>query len=442
MDLIEKIRQAGIVGAGGAGFPTYFKLFSAKGKVDTYIINAAECEPLLQVDKQILKFYAEQVFTAAEEVGKFLEVKRIVLGIKRKYYQTIEIIKNILPKFDNRIEIYYLDNFYPAGDEFVLVYEVTKRIVPEAGLPLDVGVVVNNVVTLLNIYYALFENKPVITRPISVLGEVRKPKTIIVPIGTLIKDVISFCGGTKIEDYIVIDGGPMMGKIVSINDVVTKRTSAILVLPKDHPVVRMKILPKHYFLYQTKSACEQCRDCTEICPRYLLGHNFECHKIQRNMNYNIDDAELLSEAFLCSECSLCIWICPMNLLPTRVNQLVKQMLTEKKVRYVRKSIPINVRSMREYRKVPPERIIARFDLQKYVDPAEIELDTKEVNFLKIPMVQHIGVPAKPVVKKDDFVDKGQLIADVDKDKLGVGIHSPIKGKVTEVTDKYVCIEGS
>jgi Na+-translocating ferredoxin:NAD+ oxidoreductase RnfC subunit len=439
MDIIQKIRQAGIVGAGGAGFPTYFKLSSAKGKVDTYIINAAECEPLIQVDKQILNFYTEQVFTAAEEVGNFLGVKKIVLGIKRKYHQTIEIIKNVLPKFDHRIEIYYLDNFYPAGDEFVLVYEVTKRIIPEAGLPLDVGVVVNNVVTLLNIYNALFENKPVLTRPISVLGEVKKPKTIIVPIGTLIKDVISFCGGTKITDYVVIDGGPMMGKIVSSEDAVTKRTSAILVLPEDHPIVRMKTLPKHYFLYQTKSACEQCRDCTEICPRYLLGHNFECHRIQRNVNYNID-TELLSEAFLCSECSLCIWVCPMLLLPTKVNQMVKQMLAEKGIKYVRKGKPENVHSMREYRKVPPERIIARFDLQKYVDPAEIELDTKEVNFLKIPMVQHIGVPAKPVVKKDDFVNKGQLIADVEETKLGVPIHSPVDGKVVEITDKYVCIE--
>ncbi len=298
---------------------------------------------------------------------------------------------------------------------------------------------VNNVVTLLNIYNALFENKPVITRPISVLGEVRKPKTIIVSVDTLIEDVITLCGGAKIEDYIVIDGGPMMGKIVSKDDVITKRTSAILVLPKDHPVVRMKTLPQHYFLYQTKSACEQCRDCTEICPRYLLGHNFEYHKIQRNVSYDIN-TEILSEAFLCSECSLCIWVCPMNLLPTRVNQMVKQLSIQKGIKYTQKNKPENVRGMREYRKVPPERIIARFDLQKYVASAEIELDTKEVSYLKIPMVQHIGVPAKPKVKKGDFVNKGELIADVEEGKLGVPIHSPVEGKIVEVTDKYVCIE--
>lgn len=439
MDLIEKIRTAGIVGAGGAGFPTYFKLSSAKGKVDTYIINAAECEPLIQVDKQILKYYPEQILTAAVEVANFLGAKKVVVGIKQKYKETVEVLQNTKHKFDHKVEIYLLDNFYPAGDEFSLVYEVTKRIIPEGGLPLDVSVVVNNVVTMLNIYNAIYEGYPVVTRPISVIGEVVKPKTIIVPVGTTIKDVLSFCGGTKIAEFVVIDGGPMMGKIVSVDDVVTKRTSAILVLPKEHPVIRIKTLPQHYFLYQTKSACEQCRDCTEICPRYLLGHNLECHKIQRSVSYNIDDT-LLTQAYLCCECGLCDWVCPMNLLPREVNQMVKQKLAQKGIKNPYKNKPQQVRSTKEYRKLPPERIIARFELNKYETLAPIELDTKEVSFVKIPLQQHIGVKPQPKVKVGDTVEKYQELAVVEEGKLGVGVHSPFKGKVVEVTDNYISIQ--
>ncbi|MCX7716244.1 MAG: SLBB domain-containing protein [Endomicrobia bacterium] len=438
MNLIEKIRQAGIVGAGGAGFPTYFKISSAKGKVDTYIINAAECEPLIQVDKQILKYYPEQILSAAVEVCNFLGAKKVVVGIKEKYHDTVEVLKKVIQKFDYKVELYFLDNFYPAGDEFSLVYEITRRIIPEGGLPLEVGVVVNNVVTVLNIYKAIFENIPVVVREVSVIGEVVHPKTLVVPVGTLIKDLLNLCGGVKITDYVVIDGGPMMGKIVSLEDVVTKRTSAVLVLPKDHPVVRIKTLPQHYFLYQIKSACEQCRDCTEICPRYLLGHSFECHKIQRSIAYNIDDT-LLTQAYLCCECGLCDWVCPMNLLPRKVNQMVKQKLIQKGVKNPHRGKPLQVRTTKEYRKLPPERIIARFELKSYEDTAPIELDTKEVTTVKIPLQQHIGVKAIPKIKVGDTVEKYQELASVEQEKLGVGIHSPFRGKIAELTEDYIVV---
>ncbi|MCX7940481.1 MAG: SLBB domain-containing protein [Endomicrobia bacterium] len=439
MNLIEKIRQAGIVGAGGAGFPTYFKISSAAGKVDTYIINAAECEPLIQVDKQILKCYPEQILTAAVDVANFLGAKKVVVGIKHKYKETVEVLERIIQKFDHKVEIFYLDNFYPAGDEFSLVYEITGRIIPEGGLPLEVGVVVSNVVSLLNIYNTLYEGYPVISRPISVIGEVVKPKTIVVPVGTIVKDVLTLCGGTKIKNFVVIDGGPMMGKIVSIDDVVTKRTSSLLILPVDHPVIRMKTLSEHYFLYQIKSACEQCRDCTEICPRYLLGHNFECHRIQRSVSYNVDDG-LLTQAYLCCECGLCDWVCPMNLLPRRVNQTVKQKLAQRGIKNPHRRKPERVRVTKEYRKLPPERIIARFQLNEYVNPAPIELDTKEVNFVKIPLLQHIGTKAIPKVKVGDTVEKYQELASVEADKLGVGIHAPFRAKVVEVTENYISLQ--
>jgi RnfABCDGE-type electron transport complex C subunit len=434
--IIDKIKTAGIVGAGGAGFPTYFKLESAKGKVDTYIINAAECEPLLKVDQQILKVYSQEIIQTATQVGQYLGVKKVVVGIKEKYHETIEVLEPVVRKYSN-VELYLLDNFYPAGDEFTLVYEITNRIIPEGGLPLNVGCVVNNVVTILNIYNAIEKNLPVTTRAVSVIGEIKNPKTVIVPIGTLIKDLIKFCGGVTVKDYKIIDGGPMMGKIVSDNDVVTKRTSGILVLPSQHPVVVMKTLSQHQYLYQIKSACEQCQDCTEICPRYLLGHEFECHKIQRSVSYQMDD--FLTQAFLCCECGLCDWVCPMNLLPRRTNQMVKQMLTKNGIKNLNNKTPKTVRPTKEYRKVPVERIISRFELDKYLTSALLEPDTKEIDFVKIPLVQHIGTKPAVVVKIGDFVKQNDLICKTDDNKLGCNHHSPINGQVVEIDENYISI---
>jgi len=435
-EIINKIKSAGIVGAGGAGFPTYFKLESAKGKVDTYIINAAECEPLLKVDQQILKVYAEKILLSAKKVGDYLGVKKVVIGIKEKYHETVDVLEKNIKKY-NDVDIYLLDNFYPAGDEFTLINEVTGRIVPEGGLPLDVGCVVNNVVTVLNIYDIIENNIPVITRVLSVVGEVKNPKTIIVPIGTIIKDVIKFCGGATVEDYVVIDGGPMMGKIVSEENVITKRTSGILVLPKDHPVILMKSVPQHNYLYQIKSACEQCQDCTEICPRYLLGHDFECHKIQRFVSYQMD--EFLTQAFLCCECGLCDWVCPMYLLPRRANQMVKQMLIKKGIKNPHNKKPMEVRSTKDYRKVPVERLISRFNISKYVVPALLELGIQDVDFVKIPLVQHIGTKPVPIVKVGDIVNKNDLIAEVRDNKLGSNHHASISGRIVEVNEDYISI---
>ncbi|MFQ3676239.1 MAG: 4Fe-4S dicluster domain-containing protein, partial [Endomicrobiia bacterium] len=427
-EIIQQIKDAGIVGAGGAGFPTYFKLESAKGKVDTYIINAAECEPLLKVDQQILKVYAEEIIFAAVKVGEYLGVKKIIIGIKEKYHETIDVLETAIKQYSN-IELYLLDNFYPAGDEFTLINEVTDRIIPEGGLPINVGCVVNNVVTILNIYNAIKKNVSVTNRVVSVVGEVKNPMTLVVPVGTVIKELIKLCGGTKIENFRIIDGGPMMGKLISDEDVVTKRTSGILVLPSDHPIVIMKTMSEHQYLYQIKSACEQCQDCTEICPRYLLGHEFECHKIQRSVSYQMD--ELLTQAFLCCECGLCDWVCPMYLLPRRTNQMVKQMLIKKGIKNPHNKKPTKVRMTKDYRKVPVERLISRFDINKYVSPALLEVDVKDIDFVKIPLVQHIGIKPSPIVKVGDIVKKNDLIAEVRENKLGCNHHASIDGKIVE-----------
>ncbi|MCK5566676.1 MAG: SLBB domain-containing protein, partial [Actinomycetia bacterium] len=191
---LETIKEAGIVGAGGAGFPTHVKL---DAKVDTLIVNAAECEPLINVDKQLLEFYFGKVYSGMKTASDLLGAGRVVLAIKEKNKKAIKAIESFNGDgFD--FELAKLGDFYPAGDEQVLVNEITERIVPEGGIPLQVGVVVINVETLLNIANAL-EDKKVIDKYVTVNGEVEKPMTLLVPLGIGVNELIDYCGGVKGE---------------------------------------------------------------------------------------------------------------------------------------------------------------------------------------------------------------------------------------------------
>lgn len=434
MNIVEVVKSAGIVGAGGAGFPTHVKL---QAQVDTVIANGAECEPLLRIDQQMMAFYAQKVVRGVELAMQATGAKRGIIALKEKYHSAIESLNKVISKsFDLPISLFLLDNFYPAGDEFVTVYEVTKRIIPEGGLPLQVGCVVDNVVTLINIANAVDENKPVTERPLTVCGAVKNPVSLILPIGTSVKRAIEIAGGVAIDgSYTIFDGGPMMGTIINEDAVITKKTSGIMVLPSDHEIVMQKT--NRHALKQVKSACEQCQDCTEICPRYLLGHNFECHKIQRGVSAGQSDA--LTGAFLCCECGLCDWVCPVRLTPRRTNQLVKKELFKKGVKNPHNKRPETVREMRQYRKVALSRILARNDLIKYDLPAPFNGGEFKVDEVKIPLHQNVGVPAEPTVKVGDAVKKGDLIAKIPEGKLSANLHASIDGKVVEIKD-YIKIK--
>ena len=432
MNIIELIKNAGVVGAGGAGFPTHIKL---SAKVDTVIVNGAECEPLLRCDQQMMDVYAAKVIRGLELAMEATGAKRGIIALKEKYHKATESLNRLIAKLPNRsISLFLLSNFYPAGDEFVLVYEVTGKIIPEGGLPLQVGFVVDNVVTLMNVADAV-DGRSVTHRPLTVCGAVKNPITAFFPVGTSVSDVIKYAGGSVLTDYIILDGGPMMGKIVSKDDVITKRTSGILVLPHDSEVVYQK--SNRHAVKQVKSACEQCQDCSEICPRFLLGHQLECHKIQRSTAAGI--AENITMAFMCCECGLCDWICPVKLLPRRVNQETKQKLFQQEIKNPHKKTPENVHPMRQYRKVPMERILGRLDLVDYDVPAPLTDKIPEISKVKIPLSQHIGAPAVPAVKVGDMVKKGWLIGDIPLGNLGARVHASIDGKVTEITD-YIKIE--
>ncbi|MGB9804458.1 4Fe-4S dicluster domain-containing protein, partial [Desulfofundulus sp.] len=295
--LTDAIARAGVVGAGGAGFPTHVKMAA---RADFVIVNGAECEPLLRVDQQLLELHARTMWQTLKTLVKATGAAQGVIALKAKYKSAIaELEKQNRSK---NLKLHILDDFYPAGDEHVLVREVTGRTVPEAGIPLKVGCIVTNVETLLNIAGAL-GGQPVVDTWLTVAGDVPHPLTCRVPVGTPVQDVLALAGCRDLNGKAVIEGGPMMGRLLDNPGVpVTKTTKGLIVLPSSHPLVERKSRPLDKELKMSRIACVQCFRCSEVCPRHLLGHRLEPHKVMRSLAYMLHDVTAVKSSLLCSEC--------------------------------------------------------------------------------------------------------------------------------------------
>jgi len=259
-EIVDRIREAGIVGAGGAGFPTHVKLDSS---VDTVIANGTECEPLLEADQGLMARYPDKVVEGLRLAMKATGASRGVIAVKAKYETAIRELRKAAGPFDD-IEFYLFGSFYPAGDEHVVVFDVTGRTVPEGGIPLETDVVVQNVGTLANIADAV-NGIPVTRRVITVTGEVIRPATFEAPIGTPYGELVSWTGGFREivpeawgngDDPVLVEGGPMMGRIVNTDDVVTKTTSGLIVLPPSNVVARHLSRPDSSILRRNRSTCD------------------------------------------------------------------------------------------------------------------------------------------------------------------------------------------
>ena len=437
---LETIKEAGIVGAGGAGFPTHVKL---DAKVDTLIVNAAECEPLINVDRQLLEFYFEKVYSGMKTAADLLGAGRVVLAIKEKNKKAIEAVESFNGDgFD--FELAKQDDFYPAGDEQVLVNEVTEKIVPEGGIPLQVGVVVINVETLLNIANAL-EGKKVIDKYVTVNGEVEKPMTLLVPVGTGVNELIGYCGGMKGEGRVVLDGGPMMGKIIDpASYSVKKTTKSILVLPEDNVVVENKKRTISADLKRAQAICLSCRMCTDLCPRYLLGHDLFPDELMKRLykgSLSDEDIQRFDFAYLCCDCGLCeLYSCVVDLSARSVFNYLKEELARLGIKNPHNRKDLELNEFRQFRKVPVSRLKKRLEIDKYGSPAPLSEFTAGTNRIKLYLSQHIGAPAVPVVSEGSTVRRGDLVADIPEGKPGARIHSSIDGTVREAGRDYLIIE--
>lgn len=432
-DLIKIIKEAGIVGAGGAGFPTHVKV---AGRAEYVIVNGAECEPLLRVDQLLAEMLAEKVVQGLNAVVEASGAVQGIIALKAKYKKAVAALERYVD--GQKIRVHQLEDFYPAGDEQVLVAEVVNRIVPEANIPLKVGCVVSNVETFINIAHAL-EGSPVTETYLTVGGDVPTPLTVKLPVGTSVQEAIALAGRSDFTGRVVLEGGPLMGKVVeNISRPITKTTKGLIVLPEDHPAVVNKIMSKEQIVKRARASCIQCRYCTDLCPRHLLGHRLEPHKIMRSLQFMQNVPAVMRMAYNCVECGVCEkYACLMELSPRRVNMQLKQELRKSGVNPLSPVESSFADSQREYRKVPVKRLIARLGLSGFDQPAPWTEITYQPGKVKIPLSQHIGAPGIPVVKKGQRVQKGQLIAQTAPEALGANIHASIEGTVTEISSHII-----
>ena len=361
-ELVEIMKNAGVCGAGGAGFPTYAKLDK---RADTIILNCAECEPLLKLHRQGLEKYAHEIMSTLQVIADTLDAQKAIIAVKGSYTNAVNAVKANLDAF-KKVEIGILPETYPAGDEVVTIYETTGRVVPPGSLPIMIGVCVFNVETILNVYNAMQNKGPVTAKYITIAGEVKNPITLKAPLGITYAELIEMAGGTTVSDYALIAGGPMTGRICQPFDTVTKTSNAVLVLPRNHNMITRRTVKVTIDMKRAMAACCQCQMCTDLCPRHLLGHPIAPHAFMRAASSGTaQDIKPLIDTMFCSQCGLCeYYSCFQSLSP-------RTLIGEYKMGLRKNGVPIPkgieakpVFPDRKLRAVSKERLTARLGLSQ------------------------------------------------------------------------------
>jgi len=428
---VREIQNLGIIGAGGAGFPTHVKLNS---NPDTIIMNAAECEPLLHKDMQILRNHGNTVLEGFKIAMQLTGAREGIIGIKEKHHKEIQLLES---RVSGNCRVQPIEDVYPAGDEITLIYMTTGRIVSAGALPLSVGCVVQNVETLYNIG----TNKPVVSKFISVAGAVEEPATVVVAVGTSYAEILSHFKITA-ADYVVRSGGLMMGVLEEdLNTVVSKRTSALIVLPADHYCVTMyrRFSSDHAVDLIAKAGCDQCSFCTELCPRYLLGQPVRPELAMRNRMFTREDLPLTNPGNLfCCECNLCtMYACPEGLDPKGATLIDKRLARSQKLPW-RGERPA-LHPMFEYRKVPVNKLKQRLDVAMFRDEGPLKQLNIHPDLVRVPLRQHSGTPARPVVKEGDRVKTYDVVGDASSE-ISCTMHASIDGVVKKITEDEITIQ--
>ncbi|PKM84140.1 MAG: electron transport complex subunit RsxC [Firmicutes bacterium HGW-Firmicutes-11] len=310
---LKAVRDSGLVGLGGAAFPTHVK-FNPKNleEVDTFIINGAECEPYITADYRTMMEDSELLINGLKNTLKYLGIKRGVIGIESNKAPAIAKLREMV-KDDPEIEVLELVPVYPQGAERVLIYEATGRSIPPGKLPADIGVIVSNVSSIVALQTFIETGMPLISKKITVDGNaIRTPKNVEVLIGTPIYKLINFCDGYKRVPKKILMGGPMMGRAIYDDGMaVIKNNNAILAFDEEFATV-----PK-------ETACINCGRCTKACPMMLMptliAKAYECK--------DLPALEKL-HATLCMECGCCTYVCPAKKQLGFINKMAKQFIME------------------------------------------------------------------------------------------------------------------
>jgi Na+-translocating ferredoxin:NAD+ oxidoreductase RnfC subunit len=432
-EILERIRNAGVIGAGGAGFPTYRKLQSP---VQHIIANGAECEPLLYKDRETMVQQGEALLRGLDIMRQLTGADRVSIAIKEKNRDVIDTLRPGAERLG--FEFFVYRDVYPAGDEYVLVYEITGRRIPPGGIPLQVGCVVDNVETIVNLAYAVDEQRPVTQKFITITGEVGEAITTVAPIGVSFRECINLAGGLTTDKPVILTGGVMMGEITSdLDSVVGKTTGGLIVLPEDHYLARRKSASRETYTRIGHGQCDQCSLCTELCPRYIMGYPIEPHRVMRTLMMTGEAKERGSLwAQYCCECNVCSLIaCPESLDPKNICVDAKKILRDQHLSRTEQELETlfrDVHPARGGREIPIATLYQKLGLTAYDRHAEFLRKSLNPEKVIIPLHPHLGQPARPVVQIGDRVKTGLAVGTLPDDQPGCPVHASISGKISQI----------
>ncbi len=308
---LAAVRDSGVVGLGGAGFPTAVKLsLKDPSQLENLIINCAECEPFITSDTRTMLDNSSEMWEGLELIQHYMAPPRVIFGIENNKPQCIKLLQN-LAKGSSNVEIKVLPALYPQGGEKVLIFHCTGRIVPEGKLPIDAGAVVLNCTTLAAIAHYIKTGMPLVEKCITVDGSaVATPQNVIAPIGTPLRELFQFCGGFKEKPYKILYGGPMMGiSVPSLDEPVLKSTNAALAFNQKDATP------------PPETPCIRCGRCAAHCPLRLMPAD-----IEKAFDRGDTDTLAALKVNLCMECGCCSFVCPAKRPLVQVNKLAKQLL--------------------------------------------------------------------------------------------------------------------
>ena len=432
-ELKNLMRDFGIVGAGGAGFPSYAKL--AEG-ADILLINGAECEPLLATDYILLRDELDMVLQGVLKILAGTGIPKAYIAVKKHNAERLgwqdgqRLADNVFARA--------LPDVYPLGDEISLIYEATGRLVNPGKLPITKGVIVYNVETMYDLGRAIRYGEPVITKWLTIGGAVKNPTVIKVPLGTRIADIFERLNVQIKEGYTVIDGGPSMGKIINPkNYAVNKTTKGILILPNNSQAILSKLTNEDLAIKRAETACCQCTRCTDMCPRNLLGYPLEPHKMVRTAMGAVEAMpEMVISATLCCGCGVCESLaCNQGISPKAVIDKYKKLLSKNKLRFD-KDGSYHVAPERDYRMIPYKKWMSTLGVSEFDVDTDFGGEMNDFSRVELTLSRHIGVPSIPAVKDGDIVSKGDLIANA-ANGLSLPQHASISGKITLGNDKII-----
>lgn len=437
--LLNKIREAGVLGAGGGGFPAYKKL---ETKVEHIIANGVECEPLLYKDREVMLKETDRMMHGLEIVRELTGASKVTIAIKQKNIDVADLMRMAANK--RGYDIFITKNVYPAGDEYILVYDITGRRIPPNSIPLTVGCLVSNVETLINISLAA-EDRSVISKYVTITGAVKNPVTTSVPVGASFRDCIDFAGGFTVDDPVALTGGVMMGGVeTDFSQPVTKTLGGLIILPSDHTLVVRKSSPQKVYNKTGHSTCDQCSFCTQLCPRYILGYPIQPHLVMRALQMRGEAKDTLDPwAAACCECNVCtLFACPEKLDPKNICADTKVRLREENRGFTKAQLEEAFRDVhpaREGREIPITNLYQRLGLKPYDRKAEFSPFSKKIREVMIPLKYNFGKAPQPVVKAGSEVTAGTLIASTDENDLSVPVHSSVDGTVKSINEKGILI---